>query len=50
MNTAYRHTLCIFYDNSVENALPQLLYRTVDGLVFKQYTEDVPEWAEMLVK
>lgn len=38
------------YDNSVENALPQLLYRTVDGQVFKQYTEDVPEWAEMLVK
>lgn len=38
------------YDNSVENALPQLLYRTVDGEVFKQYTDDVPEWAEMLVE
>ena len=38
------------YDNSVENALPQLLYRTVNGQIFKQYTEDVPEWAEMLVK
>lgn len=38
------------YDNSVENALPQLLFRTVDGEVFKQYTDDVPEWAEMLVK
>lgn len=38
------------YDNSVENALPQLLYRTVDGVVFKQYTADVPEWAEMMVK
>lgn len=38
------------YDNSVENALPQLLYRTVNGEVFKQYTTDVPEWAEMLVK
>ena len=38
------------YDNSVENALPQLLYRTVDGEVFKQYIDDVPEWAEMLVK
>ena len=38
------------YDNSVENALPQLLYRTVDGEIFKQYTDDVPEWAEMLVK
>ncbi len=38
------------YDNSVENALPQLLFRTVDGEVYKQYTEDVPEWAEMLLK
>ena len=38
------------YDNSVENALPQLLYRTVDGEIFKQYTDDVPEWAKMLVK
>ena len=38
------------YDNSVENALPQLLFRTVDGEVFKQYIDDVPEWAEMLVK
>lgn len=38
------------YDNSVENALPQLLFRTVDGKVFKQYMENVPEWAEMLVK
>ena len=37
------------YDNSVENALPQLLFRTVDGEVFRQYTDDVPEWAEMLV-
>lgn len=38
------------YDNSVENTLPQLLYRTVDGTVFKQYSENVSEWAEMLVK
>ena len=38
------------YDNSVENALPQLIFRTVDGEVFKQYTDDVPEWAKMLVK
>ena len=38
------------YDNSVENVLPQLLYRTVDGEVLKQYTDDVPEWAEMFLK
>ena len=37
------------YDNSVENELPQLLYRTTDGKVFKQYTVDVPEWAQALV-
>ena len=38
------------YDNSVENELPQLIYRTVDGKVFKQYTDNVPEWAESLVE
>ncbi|MBQ0113089.1 MAG: hypothetical protein KBT03_08165 [Bacteroidales bacterium] len=37
------------YDNSVENALPQLLYRTVDGKIFKQYTENIPDWALALV-
>lgn len=37
------------YDNSVENQLPRLLYRTTDGKVFKQYVEDVPEWAKELV-
>lgn len=37
------------YDNSVDNALPQLLFRTVDGKVFKQYTDIIPEWASMLV-
>ena len=37
------------YDNSVENQLPILLYRTVDGKLFKQYTTDIPRWAEMLL-
>lgn len=37
------------YDNSVENKLPRLLYRTTEGKVFKQYVEDVPEWAKELV-
>lgn len=37
------------YDNSAENQLPQLLYRTVDGQVFKKYVEDVPEWAQVLI-
>lgn len=37
------------YDNSVEDALPQLLYRTVDGKMYKQYTQDIPEWAKALI-
>lgn len=38
------------YDNSIDNQLPRLLYRTIDGQLFKQYVEDVPEWASMLLK
>ncbi len=38
-----------FYDNSVEDALPQLLYRTVDGKIYKRYAEVLPEWAESLI-
>lgn len=37
------------YDNSVENALPQLLFRTTEGNVFKQYTSDIPAWAQSLI-
>ena len=37
------------YDNSKENALPQLLFRTTEGNVFKQYTSDIPAWAQLLV-
>ncbi len=33
------------YDNSVEDHLPQLLFRMTEGKVFKQYTDDIPEWA-----
>ena len=38
------------YDNSIDNQLPRLLYRTIDGQIFKQYVEEIPEWAGMLVK
>ena len=38
------------YDNSIDNQLPRLLYRTMDGMLFKQYTEDIPEWAKLLLK
>lgn len=37
------------YDNSIDNQLPRLLYRTTNGELFKQYTEDIPEWARMLI-
>ena len=38
------------YDNSVDNQLPQLLYRTTEGKLFKQYTDDIPEWALSILK
>ena len=38
------------YDNSIDNQLPRLLYRTTDGQLFKQYVEDILEWAGMLLK
>ena len=38
------------YDNSADNQLPRLLYRMVDGKVFKQYAQDIPEWAALLVE
>jgi predicted ABC-type ATPase len=38
------------YDNSIDNQLPRLLYRTTDGRLFKKYVEDIPEWAGMLLK
>lgn len=37
------------YDNSIEDHLPQLLYRTADGVLAKQYVEDIPEWAQILI-
>ena len=38
------------YDNSIDGQLPRLLYRTVDGFLFKQYSDDIPEWASLLLK
>lgn len=37
------------YDNSIDCQLPQLLCRTVDGVLFKRYTDDIPEWAKLLI-
>lgn len=36
------------YDNSEENKMPQLLYRTVDGKLYKQYVKEIPLWAQLL--
>lgn len=33
------------YDNSIDGQEAQLLFRFVDGKLFKQYVEEVPEWA-----
>lgn len=37
------------YDNSVENAVPKLLFRTSDGATKKTYTPDIPEWAKNII-
>jgi len=39
-----------FYDNSVDNATPQLLCRCATGKLVKQYTERIPLWAAPLLK
>ena len=38
------------YDNSIENQMPRLLFRTVDGTLFKQYSQDIPKWGMLLLK
>lgn len=39
---------CYLYDNSAENCDARPLFRTVDGKVFKRYTEDMPAWAQLI--
>jgi predicted ABC-type ATPase len=53
LNTAVAISLvdrAYIYDNSIENQIPQLLFRTMNGRIYKQYTEKIPEWAEMLIR
>lgn len=38
------------YDNSVDGQEAQLLFRFVDGKLFKQYVEEIPEWASKIVE
>ena len=37
------------YDNSVENAAPRLILRTVDGIIAKQYTDTLPDWVRAVM-
>ena len=39
---------CYLYDNSAENCDARPLFRTVDGRVYKCYTESMPTWAELI--
>jgi len=36
------------YDNSRDNQAARLLFRTVDGVMFKQYVDELPRWAQIL--
>jgi len=36
------------YDNSVDGREAQLLFRFIDGKLFKQYVEEVPGWAKKI--
>ena len=37
------------YDNSVENEEARILFRMSNGKVIKSYTEDVPDWAKIII-
>ena len=37
------------YDNSVDDHLPQLLCRSVEGKVVKQYADVLPEWVARII-
>lgn len=37
------------YDNSIDDQLPRLLYRTIDGELYKRYTENIPNWAQTII-
>jgi predicted ABC-type ATPase len=38
------------YDNSVDDQEARLLFRLVDGRLFKQYIEDIPDWARTIIE
>lgn len=38
------------YDNSIDDADARPLFRLSNGEIAKQYTTDIPEWAQTLLK
>ena len=38
-----------FYDNSIDNQNAQLLFRTLEGKLAKQYVEVLPQWTETII-
>lgn len=38
------------YDNSINNELPCLLYRTANGVLYKKYVEEIKPWALSLIR
>lgn len=38
------------YDNSKNNELPQLIFRTVNGKLHKKYVNEIPIWATSLIE
>ena len=37
------------YDNSVDDQEARLLFRMVDGTIFKQYVKELPNWARNIL-
>ena len=38
------------YDNSIDGQEARLLFRFVDGKLFKRYVEEIPEWAKTVAE
>lgn len=38
-----------FYDNSIDNEDAKLLFRLSEGKLAKQYTDQIPEWASIIL-
>lgn len=37
------------YDNSVDGREARILFRLADGAIIKRYTDDIPQWAQVLM-